>query len=120
MAHQPEFEGTPHFITQEESEQQMKEAQEILDKDLLTAEEVELRARYDTVVESFVNGKYCPKCTVSTNIETEYVTLVFQDLKFTATSIQMTKKSFNEFIQKLQFFNGLPTTGQTRKQILND
>ena len=120
MAHQEEFTGTPRFVTQEENEKVMKEASEVLDKDLKSLDALDAaRSKFIDIrgVEAIVNGKYAPKCIVSTNNETEYITVSFQDLKFGTTTILMTKKSFSEFVMKIELFDDM-VSGPTEKQLL--
>ena len=54
--------------------------------------------------ETIVDGKYCPKFTVSTNNQTEYVTVTFSTVGVVALNIMMTKKEYAKFATYLGSF----------------
>lgn len=103
-------------ITFEENEAIMKDARSKFDVAPLQAPPSEKVLELKTV-EAFVNGKYSPQCTISTNAETEYVTITFQDFRST-TQLMLTKKSFEEFLSKLELFRDMASSRKTNKRQL--
>ena len=123
--------GLPGELTTEQEQlRHAQEARETLDKDLLTKEQLEKLPRKISnshviemkSVESIVNGKYCPKCIISTSADTEYITISFQDLKFGVASVMMSKNSFDKFVDKLCLFDNLQskTKHDTKRELLLD
>ena len=70
--------------------------------------------------ETIVDGKYCPKFTISTNEKTEYVTISFSTVGGISLNILMTKKEFAKFTTQLSSFLNIFASKSVSKPLIRD